>query len=120
MLLHALSAVEAGRRIAEGKLSAQDYAQALIERIDAAESAVQAWAWFEPEALLTQAREVDARRATGMVLGLLAGLPVGVKDIIDTAGVPTELGTPLHAGRVPTADAAVVQRLRRAGGLMAG
>ena len=118
--LHALSAVEARRRIAAGELSALAYAQALIERIDATEPAVQAWAWFEAEALLAQARECDAQRAAELVLGALSGLPVGVKDIVDTAGVPTELGTPLHAGRVPAEDAAVVQRLRRAGGLMAG
>lgn len=118
--VHALSAVEARQRIAEGGLSALNYAQALIARIEATEPAVQAWAWFSPDALLAQARAVDARLAAGGPVGPLAGLPVGIKDIIDTAGVPTELGTPLHAGRVPTEDAIVVQRLRRAGGLMAG
>jgi Asp-tRNA(Asn)/Glu-tRNA(Gln) amidotransferase A subunit family amidase len=118
--LHALSAVEARQRIAEGGLSALDYAQALIGRIADSEPAVQAWAWFSPDALLAQARAVDARHAAGAVPGPLAGLPIGIKDIIDTAGVPTELGTPLHAGRVPADDAVVVQRLRRAGGLMAG
>jgi len=118
--LHTLTAVEARQRIAGGGLSALDYVRALIERVEATEPAVQAWAWFSPEALLSQARAVDARLAAGGPAGPLAGLPVGIKDIIDTAGVPTELGTPLHAGRVPAEDAVVVQRLRRAGGLMAG
>ena len=118
--MHELSAVEAARRIAAGEMMALAYAQALVARVESREPDVQAWAWFDREALLEQARAIDEQCRAGHALGPLAGVPVGVKDINDTRDVPTELGTVLHAGRVPPADADVVVRLRRAGGLMMG
>lgn len=118
--LHQLSAVEAARRLAAGEMSAVDYAQALIERFDAVEPEVLAWAQFDREALLEQAEQADDRHRRGLAVGPLSGIPVGVKDIIDTRFVLTERGTPLHAGRMPRADAALVKNLRRAGGLMMG
>ena len=63
---------------------------------------------------------LDELRRTGRPLGPLHGVPVGIKDIIDTADMPTEDGTVLHAGRRPRADAAVVQRLRAAGAVILG
>src|SRR5690606_37438361 len=67
-----------------------------------------------------QARERDAWRREGRPLGPLHGIPVGVKDIMDTADMPTENGTVLHAGRMPAQDAAVVARLRAAGAVILG
>ena len=132
-----MTAAEAAREIAAGRLAAEDYARALLACIDAREPEVQAWAWLDREHALDQARQIDARcrdrRHDGDGRddrddcdgrdgrnsrggGPLTGVPVGVKDIIDVAGLPTEDGTVLHAGRIAQADAALITRLRAAGG----
>jgi Asp-tRNA(Asn)/Glu-tRNA(Gln) amidotransferase A subunit family amidase len=111
-----LTATEAAREIRAGRLSAEDYARALLARIDEREPEVQAWAWLDREHALAQARAADEQRRNGVGAGPLAGLPVGVKDIVDVRGMPTEDGTVLHAGRIAQADAALVARLRAAGG----
>ncbi len=116
----ALTAAEAGARLQAGTLTATDYARALLARTAAAELQVQAWAQLDPAHLLAQAAAADAARAAGEPCGALFGLPVGVKDIIDTADLPTENGTVLHAGRQPLADAFAVRALRAAGGLLMG
>ena len=69
------------------------------------EERVQAWAFLDPEHALRQARAADLRRREGKPLGPLHGIPVGIKDIIDTEDMPTEDGTVLHAGRTPAEDA---------------
>lgn len=90
--------------------------QALLARIDAVEPQVQAWVVLDRAAVLRQAEAADAAPPTG----LLHGIPVGLKDIIATADLPTQNGTVLHAGRQPAVDALLVQRLRRAGALVMG
>ncbi|MEX0923413.1 MAG: amidase [Rhodovibrionaceae bacterium] len=107
-------------RLAGGALRAADLASALLERIAAVEPEVQAWAWLDGDFVLQQAKALDARRASGAAIGPLHGLPVAVKDIVDTARIPTENGSSLDAGRVPTADAFVVERLKAAGALILG
>ncbi len=114
------SAIELRDDLASGALSAVTLAAACIERITAREAAVRAWAWFDADAVLGEAQRLDELRLTGASLGPLHGLPVGVKDIIDTAGIPTENGSALDLGRVPDTDAAVVQRLKAAGAIMFG
>ena len=96
------------------------HARALLARVDAIESQVQAWAHLDRAHVLAQAGAADEARARGETDGPLFGLPVGVKDVIDTADLPTEHGTALHAGRMPRDDAAVVRRLRAAGGWVMG
>ncbi len=118
--LIALSATEAQRRLLAGEASVTDYAQALLARVDEVEPQVQAWAHLDRAYFLGQAQRADDDRALGDPPGLLFGLPVGLKDIIDTADMPTEDGTPLHAGRAPNTDASLVKRLRAAGGLVMG
>jgi Asp-tRNA(Asn)/Glu-tRNA(Gln) amidotransferase A subunit family amidase len=118
--LHELSATEAARRLAAGEISAVDYAQALIERVDAVEPEVLAWTQLDRAALLEQAQRADDRHRRGLAAGPLSGIAVGVKDIIDTRFVLTERGTSLYRGRMPSEDAALVRNLRRAGGLMMG
>ncbi len=81
---------------------------------------MQAWAFLDPELARAQARRCDEIRRAGRPQGPLHGIPVGVKDIIDTRDMPTENGTVLHAGRRPTRDAAVVERLRAAGAVILG
>lgn len=115
-----LSASDAARAIAEGAVSSEQLVEACLARIRAAEPEVQAWQFLDPEHALTQARGRDADRSEGRPCGPLHGVPVGIKDIIDTTDMPTEDGTVLHAGRTPVRDAAVVAKLRTAGAVILG
>ncbi|MDA0675161.1 MAG: amidase [Proteobacteria bacterium] len=116
----ALGAVELRDRLADGQLRAQELADACLEQIAKQEPAIQAWTWLDGEHVMNQAKALDDIRASGRSIGPLHGLPVGIKDIIDTAGIPTENGTPIDAGRVPRTDAFVVTRLRQAGAIIMG
>ena len=118
--LLSLGAVELRDRIASGAVRAVEYVEACLARIAEVEPEVQAWVWLDGDAALAQARALDARRASGIAIGPLHGLPVGLKDVIDTCGIPTENGTPIDAGRVPNRDATVVARLRAAGAIILG
>jgi Asp-tRNA(Asn)/Glu-tRNA(Gln) amidotransferase A subunit family amidase len=103
----------------EGSLSARELVQACLDRISEREDEVQAWAYLDPELALAQADAADARRRDGRP-GPLNGIPVGIKDIIDTADQPTENGSRLCAGRQPDADATLVRLLREAGAVIMG
>jgi Asp-tRNA(Asn)/Glu-tRNA(Gln) amidotransferase A subunit family amidase len=118
--LAALGAVQAAQRLSDGSLTARDYALALLARVEEVEAEVQAWTRLDTGYLLAQADAADRAHRAGARLGALHGLPVGVKDIIDTARLPTENGTVLHEGRQPADDAVVVARLQAAGGLVMG
>lgn len=107
-------------RLAKGALRAVELAEACLDEIGRREPEIGAWAWLDREHALREARVLDELRASGRPVGPLHGLPVGLKDIIDTAGIPTENGTEVDAGRVPVDDAFVVRRLRRAGALVMG
>ncbi|HYT47702.1 MAG TPA: amidase [Burkholderiales bacterium] len=101
-------------------LTSEELVAACLERIRAAEPSVQAWAFLDEEHALEQARAADERKRSGEPIGALHGVPVGLKDIIDTADMPTENGTVLHKGRTPRSDAAVVASLRAAGAVILG
>jgi Asp-tRNA(Asn)/Glu-tRNA(Gln) amidotransferase A subunit family amidase len=103
-----------------GAISSEALVQACLTRIAKRDADVAAWAHLDPEKVLAEARNCDARRQRGETLGALAGIPVGVKDIIDTADYPTENGTPVFAGRRPGKDASVVARLKAAGAIVMG
>jgi Asp-tRNA(Asn)/Glu-tRNA(Gln) amidotransferase A subunit family amidase len=118
--LHALGAAAIVQGILSGGFSAEDVVRACLARIAETDAAVQAWACIDPGFALAQARALDRRLAEGAAPGALQGVPVGIKDIIDTADLPTENGTVLHAGRRPARDAAVVARLRAAGAIIMG
>ncbi len=115
-----LTAAEAAARIREGKISSVDLVGACLERVRETEPQVQAWTYLDPEYALVQAKAADEWRLSGRPFGALHGVPIGLKDIIDTADMPTENGSVLHAGRTPGHDAGVVQRLREAGLIMMG
>jgi Asp-tRNA(Asn)/Glu-tRNA(Gln) amidotransferase A subunit family amidase len=115
-----LTTTQAAARIASGDLTSEELVRACLDRIASLEPQVQAWTFHEPEQVLTQARAADAMRKEGKGVGPLHGVPVGVKDIIDTADLPTENGCRAHKGRQPTADAACVTALRRAGAVIMG
>jgi Asp-tRNA(Asn)/Glu-tRNA(Gln) amidotransferase A subunit family amidase len=115
-----LTATQAVTEIARGALSAEDYTRACLDRIAAAEPTVQAFSHLDPEHALAQARALDERKAAGHALGLLHGVPVAIKDIIDTSDYPTECGSAVLSGRRPFNDATVVARLRAAGAVIVG
>ena len=120
MDLSLLGAAEAAAALSGGRINSEELVSACVTRIKADEGRVQAWAFFDPEYALQQAREADQRRREGKPLGPLHGLPVGIKDIIDTKDMPTADGTVLHAGRTPFEDAALVAKLRAAGAVIMG
>jgi len=107
-------------RLASGALKALELVEASIARIEAREPEVQAWAWFDADFARQQAKALDMHRQSGRAIGPLHGLPVALKDIIDTAKIPTENGCALDAGRVPIRDAAIVDRLKAAGAIIMG
>ena len=106
--------------IRQGALSSVALVQHCFDAIDKTDSEIGAWAWLDREGALKQAHEMDELRRHGKPMGKLHGLPVGLKDIIDTAGLPTERGTPVFKDRVPDADAAVVEKLKEAGAVILG
>jgi len=110
-----LTAVEALAAMASGQLSAVALTRACLERIEARDSVVHAFAYLDPALALAEARSRDERPA-----GSLNGLPFGVKDIIDTHDMPTAYGSAIHAGHRPGADAACVALAREAGAVMLG
>ena len=96
------------------------WSRACLDRIAAREDEVQAWEHLDPDLALAQARDADAALRAGEASGPLHGVPVGVKDIIDTADMPTENGSPIFTGRRPDRDAPCVAALRSAGAVIMG
>ena len=115
-----LSAVEAREALEEGILTSVELVEACFERIDEVEESIGAWAHLDRETALEQARQADSFRRRGLPLGALHGLPVGIKDIIDTSDYPTERGSVIYQGRTPTTDATLVSLLREAGAIILG
>ena len=103
-------------RIANRDITAEAIVCALIERIEASESGVHAWQFFDPALALLQARRLDA----GPIKGALHGAPIGVKDLMDTVDMPTSYGSPIYARHRPTTDAAVVAASRAQGAIVMG
>src|SRR6058998_2154349 len=118
--LNWVAAVEAARMIREGVVTSVQLVEACLARVREVDADIQAWAFLDPEHALAQARAADEFRLSGQPTGPLHGVPVGIKDIIDTADMPTENGSVLHAGRTPSRDAAVVSLLRGAGAVIMG
>ena len=118
--LSALTAAQAAASIGDGFVSAEELVAACLDRIAAIEEAVGAFAHLDAENALAQARACDEWRRSGRPTGPLHGVPVAVKDLIDTADYPTECGSPFLSGRRPRTDATVVSRLRAAGAVIIG
>src|SRR5262249_55600373 len=110
-----LSAAEAIPQLQSGALTAEALTRACLDRAEE-RGDVKAWIWLDPEAALAQARAADKAGRPG----LLAGLPIGIKDVIDTVDMPTQHGSPIYRGNRPFADAACVALLRMAGGTVMG
>jgi Asp-tRNA(Asn)/Glu-tRNA(Gln) amidotransferase A subunit family amidase len=118
--LNWVSASDAARAIRDGALSSQELVEACLARIGEADPGIEAWAHLDPEHARVQARARDQDRREGQPVGPLHGVPVGIKDIFDTADYPTEDGSVLHAGRTPAHDATAVEMLRAAGAIILG
>jgi amidase len=107
-----ITATEAGRRLRDGRLTAATLMAGYLDRIAEGETMVHAFAFLDPAAAMQAAEQADRRSPTGV----LHGLPIGVKDVLDAAGVPTAYGSPIW----PRADAAAVALARAAGALILG
>jgi Asp-tRNA(Asn)/Glu-tRNA(Gln) amidotransferase A subunit family amidase len=114
--LNEMTATEVAAAIEGGVTTCEPVVRACLDRIAAREAEVQAWSHIDPEQALAAARSFDRNPKHG----LLGGVPFGAKDIIDTADMPTEWGTPIHRGRRPGRDAACVALSRKAGGVLLG
>src|SRR4051812_25945452 len=110
------SAAEAAALIASGKLTAVKLAEDYLARIATREEAVQAWVHIDPQQVLADARARDAEKPRSP----LHGIPVAIKDIIDTADMPTAYGSPIYVGHRPRTDAACVTLLKNAGAVIMG
>ncbi|QHQ37191.1 amidase [Algicella marina] len=117
---HALTASDAAEAIRSGRLTATKLVSDCLARIEETDGTLHAWAHVDAEGAMAAAEEADSRKMHGLPLGPLHGVPVGLKDIIDTAGQPTTRGTPIFAGRQPVADARIVTTLREAGAIILG
>lgn len=114
-----LTASDALEMMDRGALTSEEYVAALLQRADALQS-LNVFISRDPAAALAAARSADLRRAAGLPCGRLCGLPVIVKDNIDSADLPTTAGTPALAGHRPAANAAVLQRLLDEGAVLLG
>jgi Asp-tRNA(Asn)/Glu-tRNA(Gln) amidotransferase A subunit family amidase len=110
------TALATAAAIRAGTTTSEEVVAACLELIAEREDELHAWAHLEPELALSEARRRDAEEPRGP----LHGVPVGVKDLIDTADQPTAYGSPIHAGHRPTTDASAVARLREAGAVILG
>lgn len=115
-----MTASEIASLVAGGETSAVEVTQAHLDRIAAVDDRVHAFLHVDSDGALAAARAVDERRAAGEELGPLAGVPVAVKDVLATRGVPTTVGSKILEGWRPPYDATIVQRLRDAGTVMLG
>ena len=110
------SAIEASRLLSERDVSSEELVRECLERIDERERELRAWAHLDPELAIAQARERDGQEPRGP----LHGIPVGVKNVIDTVDMPTSYGSPIYAGRRAAQDAACVKWLREQGAVLLG
>jgi len=113
---YTLTLTEAAEALAERQLTALELAEAQLTRVRATDAAVCAWETLDPDHVRREATHWDATHPPGP----LGGIGIGVKDIIDTADLPTTIGSPIFAGRRPAHDAACIARLRSAGAFVFG
>jgi len=114
--INRLTASEAGARLRRGDVTAEALARACLSRISSRDADVRAWSYINHDAVIREARELDKRPYGGP----LHGIPFGVKDIFNTADMPTQHNSPIYAGAQPNTDAAAVGALRAAGALILG
>lgn len=114
--LNEISAGEAARLISAGRITSEELVRACLDRIASREPQVKAWSWIDPDYAIAQARARDRQPWRGP----LHGVPIAVKDVIDTADMPTQMGSEIFTGYRPLADAACVALVRKAGAVILG
>ncbi|MFY9205688.1 MAG: amidase [Yoonia sp.] len=117
---YTLTASEALAAIASGRLSSVELVKSCLARIAETDGAIKAWAFLDEGAALAQAAECDRIRIAGLATGSLHGIPVALKDIIDTAKMPTQRGSVIFEGRQTDHVARLVELLREAGAVVIG
>ena len=120
MNLHDLTATEAAAAIRRRELSPVELVEALLKRVEALEPKVKAWAYLDRDGARKEARRLGDEVARGSLRGPLHGVPFAAKDIFYSAGLPTEAGSKVYAGFVPTYDATTVARVKAAGAILLG
>jgi aspartyl-tRNA(Asn)/glutamyl-tRNA(Gln) amidotransferase subunit A len=118
--LFELTAADTAAKIASGEVSAVEVAQAGLDRIAAVDGAVRAFLHVDVDGALATAKAIDARRSAGETLGPLAGVPLAMKDVVVTEGLPTTAGSKILEGWIPPYDATVTSRIKAAGIVMLG
>jgi aspartyl-tRNA(Asn)/glutamyl-tRNA(Gln) amidotransferase subunit A len=118
--LTALSLCEAGRSVRDGRVSPVALTQACLARIKELDSTLHAFITVTAESALEEARRAEAEVRSGRWRGLLHGIPIALKDLVDVAGVPTTAASRLFSDRRPDEDAELVRRLRDAGAVLIG
>jgi amidase len=111
-----LTACDALEQIRRRALSIGELVESCLARIDALDESIGAWTWLDPDMARARARALETVAPAGM----LHGIPIGIKDVIDTADMPTEYGTPIFAGWRPRSDAGCVTTVRKEGGVILG
>ena len=119
-LVHALSGQEIIDLLSTGKISAQAFYRELFDFVTRSDKDIKAFSHIEEKVLELQAKQLDDSRSLGYGLGPLFGLPVAVKDNIDTLDLRTEYGSPIYEGRYARSDATIIRRLRAAGAVVFG
>ena len=115
-----LTASQIARQVRARELTAVDVVESLLAHIDAVEPQVQAWVYLDREAVLADAQQRQQELESGGETGPLHGVPIGIKDIYYTAGIPTTACSKLYQDFVPEYDAAPLARLKQAGAIMLG
>src|SRR5262245_57695267 len=118
--LYKLGLREAAQLIREGSLTSTELTRVCLTRCSRLEPAIQAWEHLAAQRAMEQAEACDAALKSGRAVGPLHGVPLGIKDIIDVAGMPTTMGSPAYAGRIAGASASVARTLEAAGAVMLG
>jgi aspartyl-tRNA(Asn)/glutamyl-tRNA(Gln) amidotransferase subunit A len=118
--LNRLTAAELSAALAAREVSAAEVTRAHLDRIGAVDERVHAFLHVAAEGAMAQARDIDERRGAGEPLGPLAGVPVAVKDVFTTIGMPTTCGSRILAGWHPPYESTVTKRLRQAGAVIVG
>lgn len=120
MELHYLGLAEAADRIAQGRLRSVELTEALLDRIDRLDPKLGAYVTVTGKRALEKAAQADGEMARGLARGPLHGIPVAVKDVIDSSFAPTTVGMPIRAGHVPVSNGTVIDRLEAAGAVLLG
>lgn len=117
---YSLTISQASNQIKEGKLTPTELLESCLNRIEKIEPLIDAWVTFDKETAKKTAEELTREVALGKIRSPLHGIPVGIKDIYDTKGLRTTMGSPIYKDHIPEADSLIVTKLKNAGAIIIG